>query len=65
MQLFNLDSDPSERNNLAGDEPERVAALLRLLDEQVRRGRCTPGAAVSNDREVEVLPQGVELPGGD
>ena len=65
MQLFNLDADPGERSNMVADEPERVAALLRLLDEQVRSGRCTPGEAVSNDREIEFLPEGVEVPKSD
>jgi arylsulfatase A len=65
MQLFNLDDDPGERTNLLAAQPEKVAALLRLLDEQVRRGRCTPGEAVSNDRDVTFLPAGVTLPGSE
>jgi arylsulfatase A len=62
MQLFNLDDDPGEQTNLLSAQPEKVAALLRLLDEQVCRGRCTPGEAVPNDREVNFLPAGVEMP---
>jgi len=62
MQLFNLDSDPSETKNLVDAEPEQVKALLRLLDEQISKGRCTPGEAVPNDREVKFLPDGVTLP---
>jgi arylsulfatase A len=65
MQLFNLDEDPSERKNLLSEQPEKVKSLLRLLDRQVRRGRCTPGEAVSNDRKVTFLPAGVTLPGGN
>jgi arylsulfatase A-like enzyme len=34
--LFNLHSDPTERTNLAAVEPERVAALRALLDQQDR-----------------------------
>jgi uncharacterized sulfatase len=29
--LFDLNTDPTERTNLAGREPERVAALRRAL----------------------------------
>jgi uncharacterized sulfatase len=30
--LFNLADDPNEKNNLAASEPEKVAALMALLD---------------------------------
>jgi arylsulfatase A len=63
MQLFNLNDDPGERENLLSARPEKVDLLLRLLDNQVRRGRCTPGEALSNDRNVTFLPAGVKLPG--
>jgi len=56
MQLYNLADDPEERKNLVDHEPEKVKALLKLLDEQVTNGRCTPGPSLSNDREVEYLP---------
>lgn len=62
MQLFNLDSDPGEQKNLADAQPEKVKELLHLLDRQVRNGRCTPGDAVDNDRDVKFLPAGVVLP---
>ncbi len=32
-----------------------------LLEEQVRRGRCTPGEKLKNDRDVKFLPEGVDL----
>ena len=62
MQLYNLAEDPAEKTNLVKDEPEKVKTLLLLLDEQVRRGRCTPGEKVSNDRDVKFLPAGVTMP---
>ncbi len=62
MQLFNLDSDPGERNNLVAAAPKQVEALLNLLNQQVHKGRCTPGESVSNDRDVRFLPAGVDLP---
>jgi arylsulfatase A len=63
MQLFNLKTDRGERQNLVQQEPERASALIKLLNEQVIQGRCTPGKSVSNDREVSFLPKGVALPG--
>ena len=62
MQLYNLEADPGERNNLVSKKPEKVATLLTLLDQQVRNGRCTPGETVPNDRDIEFLPKGVTLP---
>lgn len=56
MQLFDLATDKSERKNLADKHPDKVKTLLQLLDDQVSRGRCTPGEAVSNDRNVTFLP---------
>jgi arylsulfatase A len=63
MQLFQLDHDRGERKNLVSAHPEKVESLLRLLEKQVREGRCTPGEPVPNDREVKFLPPGVTLPG--
>lgn len=62
MQLFNLADDPAEEKNLVNDEPEKVKALLLLLDEQVRMGRCAPGEKLKNDRDVKFLPAGVKMP---
>ena len=33
MELFDLAQDPSEKNNLAVQHPEKVAALQQRLDE--------------------------------
>ena len=63
MQLFNLKTDREEKTNLVAEYPEKVESLLGLLGQQVADGRCTPGKPVSNDREVEFLPKGVEMPG--
>lgn len=62
IQLFNLDDDPGERKNLTAEHPAQVETLLSLLERQVDTGRCTPGEAVPNDREVTYLPDGVSLP---
>jgi arylsulfatase A len=62
MQLYNLDDDRAERKSLLVENPEIVEQLLRLLQEQVDSGRCTPGEVLGNDRKVQFLPAGVSLP---
>lgn len=62
MQLFNLAKDPGEKNNLVSEHPGKVSALLLQLAEEVERGRSTPGKTVPNDREIEFLPKGVQMP---
>ncbi|WP_237607733.1 sulfatase family protein [Roseimaritima sediminicola] len=59
MQLYHLGDDPAEQNNLIEQHPEKVEALLQLLERQVRQGRSTAGRAVKNDRDVQFLPEGV------
>ncbi len=58
MQLFNLDSDPAEEENLLEKHPEQVEFLMNLLEKQVADGRCTAGNPVSNDGEVTILRNG-------
>ncbi len=65
MQLFDLQADPGERKNLVAQHPQQVDDLLRLLKRQVDAGRCTPGDAISNDRQVTYLPPEVQLPAGN
>ncbi|MEO2000371.1 MAG: sulfatase-like hydrolase/transferase, partial [Pirellulales bacterium] len=62
LQLFNLSKDVSETENVAEFHPEKVTALLQLLDDWVQNGRSTPGRQSANDREVTYLPKGVTLP---
>lgn len=47
--LFNLDDDIGERENLASQKPEKVAAMKSLLAQLIREGRSTPGAPQQND----------------
>jgi len=48
-QLYNLAKDLGERNNLAVQEPERVAEMRALLLKLIQAGRSTPGAPQRND----------------
>ena len=59
MQLFNLAEDKAEQNNLIKTHPERAQELLKILQTEVDNGRCTPGAKISNDRQIAFLPKGV------
>ena len=49
VQLYNLKDDPGERSDLARQQPQRVAALIALLDQQVTAGRSRPGPNLEND----------------
>lgn len=51
VQLYDLVVDPGEQHNLAKEQPERVAELLALLEQDVTRGRSTNGAPAGNDIE--------------
>jgi len=55
-QLFDLKRDPSERSNIAGDEPAEVARLQSIVDSHIRLGGRAGGDAefvqVETDREV-------------
>ena len=54
VQLFDLEADVGEQRNVQGDNPEVVARLTKLLEKQVADGRSTPGAAQSNNGEVDI-----------
>jgi len=42
-QLFDLNADPAERNNLVHEHPDVVQRMGRLLRDDIERGRSTPG----------------------
>ena len=54
VQLYNLDNDPAERENVQEEHPGIVSRLTELLERYVREGRSTPGAAQPNTLEPEI-----------
>jgi arylsulfatase A-like enzyme len=56
VQLYNLEKDPSESENLQAKDPDVVARLTALLQRYVREGRSTPGNAQRNDVPVSIRP---------
>ncbi|MGJ8639849.1 MAG: sulfatase-like hydrolase/transferase [Opitutaceae bacterium] len=48
-QLYDMEADPGEQNNLYHSHPEIFARLLAQLESDVKRGRSTAGPKQSND----------------
>ena len=49
VQLYDLDTDIRETNNVAAVNPNVVAQISDILDEQIVNGRSTPGPELQND----------------
>lgn len=49
MELYDLGSDPAEKNNVATKHPDHVERLKKEVTDIVLNGRTTPGAMQSND----------------
>lgn len=56
VQLYNLADDLGEKQNLADEQPDRVAELQSLLDSLVDNGRSRPGPVQKNDVAVKRFP---------
>jgi arylsulfatase A len=48
IQLYNLDDDIGERQNVYAENPEVIEELKTLLTDYVKNGRSTPGAPQEN-----------------
>ncbi|MEM9888706.1 MAG: arylsulfatase [Bacteroidota bacterium] len=57
VQLYNLEKDIAEQNNIADVQPEVVTRLTELMQTLIDNGRSTQGAVQENDRMVEFLMQ--------
>ena len=54
-QLYDMEADPGETNNLYASHPEIAERLLRQLKSDVNRGRSTHGTELNNDVKDIVL----------
>ena len=54
-QLYDLEADPGEQNNLYLTNPEVVETLMAQLKEDVGNGRSTEGAKQENDIPVDQI----------
>lgn len=57
VQLFDLEADPAEKNNLAEKHPDVVKKLITLTRAAIKNGRSTPGKAQKNDTPVPAFPK--------
>ena len=57
VQLFNLANDLHEDHNVAADHPDRVAAMVAVLEEHIQNGRSTPGPMLKNEKNVLIHQQ--------
>jgi len=55
LQLYNLDNDIAEKNNLAEKYPEVVKELSALMKKYISDGRSTPGKKQANDVEIKLI----------
>ncbi len=54
-QLYNMKTDPGEKNNLMNERPEIVEQLKEILLKYIADGRSTPGTPQENDGEEITL----------
>jgi arylsulfatase A-like enzyme len=54
-QLYDLEKDPGETNNLYNEHPEIANQLIKQLEYDVQRGRSRSGSDVKNDIDKIVL----------
>ena len=54
VQLYDLQKDPSESQDLAESNPNVVAMLLEDLQQTVADGRSRPGIPLENDQPVDL-----------
>jgi len=56
LQLFDMEADPAELNNLYGEYPEVVKSLTEIAQSYIDNGRSTPGAKMENEEELSLTP---------
>ncbi|MBN9297726.1 MAG: arylsulfatase [Filimonas sp.] len=54
VQLFDMENDVAEKNNVQAQYPEVVKELQSLLEKYIADGRSTPGKPVTNDVAIDL-----------
>ncbi len=57
LQLYDLDNDPKETENLHTKYPDRVRTLVNALARAIGEGRTTPGPPQANQGWPNTIPQ--------
>lgn len=60
MQLYNMETDIEEKNNVYKEYPEIVEELISLLEEYVANGRSTKGDKLDNDVTVDIWKESLK-----
>jgi len=60
IQLYNLQDDPGEMQNLAMQHPDKVLSMQALLKKLIEEGRSSPGGAQQNDVKVKRYGPGMD-----
>jgi arylsulfatase len=55
-ELFDLATDPAERNDLADKQPERVKAMVALWDDYGRKNKVVMPSRTINETLYDQLP---------
>ena len=59
VQLYNMENDISEQNNLQDKYPERAKQMASVLKDLVEQGRSTPGPRQDNDvKDIDIWKTG-------
>lgn len=58
VQLYNMQSDISEKGNVAAQHPDVVKHLTGLMEQYVANGRSTPGKSLQNNVKVDIWKKG-------
>ena len=54
VQLYDMQSDPGETNNLHAEHADKVKELLATLKTYIADGRSTPGEPQENDATIDI-----------
>ena len=59
-ELYNLQEDRAETNDLSAANPEIVVRMTKLMQAYIDKGRSTPGVPQKNDVKVDLSQPGAK-----